>query len=149
MKRPLVHELAEAIDGMASIGEANLFRATNGLIPPLPGMNGPVNTRVMSEMKMILDTFQSALAVGTADDENSGSDVGGTTTASGQARLRAMRQVIEEISSLLTDERLREDAEPLLEEIVSVIRMVAVEVLEIRGSRAMRSILQLSPPSAA
>lgn len=147
LKRPLVHELAEAIDGMASMGEANLFRATNGLIPQLPGMNGPVNTRVMSEMKMILDTFQSALAVGTAD--GNGNNNSGGTTANGQARLLAMRQVLDEISTLLTDERLREDAEPLLEEVVSVIRMVAVEVLEIRGSRAMRSILQLSPPSAA
>jgi hypothetical protein len=144
LKRPLVHELAEAIDGMASIGEANLFRATNGLVPALPGMNGPVNTRVMSEIRIFLDTFQSALAVGTAnEDGNNESGAGG-----GQARLLAMRQVVDEIATLLTDERLREDAEPLLEEIVSVIRMVAVEVLEIRGSRAMRSILQLNPPSA-
>jgi len=153
LKRPLVHELAEAIDGMASIGEANLFRATNGLIPPLPGMNGPVNNRVISEMKMILDTFQSALAVGTADDnsknESASGGVGGGAAASGQARLLAMRQVVDEVATLLTDERLREDAEPLLEEIVSVVRMVAVEVLEIRGSRAMRSILQLNAPSTA
>jgi len=153
LKRPLVHELAEAIDGMASIGEANLFRATNGLIPPLPGMNGPVNNRVISEMKMILDTFQSALAVGTADDnsknESSSGGVGGGAAASGQARLLAMRQVVDEVATLLTDERLREDAEPLLEEIVSVVRMVAVEVLEIRGSRAMRSILKLNAPSTA
>merc|ERR1711935_587955 len=141
LKRPLVHELAEAIDGMASIGEANLFRATNGLIPPLPGMNGPVNTRVMSEMQMILDTFQSALA--------SPSNEADGVASSGQARLQAMRQVVDEIAALLTDERLRGDAEPLLEEIISVVRMVAVEVLEIRGSRAMRSILQLAPPSAA
>ncbi len=137
LKRPLVHELAEAIDGMASIGEANLFKATNGLIPQLPGMNGPVNTRVMSEMQMILETFQSALATSN-ETENLPA-----------ARLLAMRQVIDEIATLLTDERLREDAEPLLEEIVSVVRMVAVEVLEIRGSRAMRSILQISPSSAA
>ncbi len=141
LKRPLVHELAEAIDGMASIGEANLIRATNGLLPPLPGMNGPINTRVMSEMQMILETFQSALA--TPSSEGNG------LAANGQARILAMRQVLDEVAALLTDERLREDAEPLLEEITSVIRMVAVEVLEIRGSRAMRSILQLSPPSAA
>jgi hypothetical protein len=159
LKRPLVHELAEAIDGMASIGEANLFRVTNGLIPPLPGMNGPVNTRVMSEMKMILDTFQSALAADdgkrrgsslssgtTSNSSGVGGGVAAAAAASGQARLLAMRQVLDEVANLLTDERLREDAEPLLEEIVSVVRMVAVEVLEIRGSRAMRSILQLTPP---
>jgi len=139
LKRPLVHELAEAIDGMASIGEANLFKATNGLIPQLPGMNGPVNTRVMNEMELLLNTFQSALAT-------SGESETGNLPA---ARLLAMRQVVDEMATLLTDERLREDAEPLLEEIVSVVRMVAVEVLEIRGSRAMRSILQLSPPRAA
>jgi len=140
LKRPLVHELAEAVDGMASIGEANLFKATNGLLPSLPGMNGPVNTRVMSEMKQLLDTFQSALAIGATT--NSGNN------ANGQARLLAMRQVVDEMGILLTDERLRKDAEPLLEEIVSVTRMVAVEVLEIRGSRAMRSILQLNPASS-
>jgi len=133
LKRPLVHELAEAIDGMASIGEANIFRVTNGLLPSLPGMNGPVNTRVISEMRMVLDTFQNALAVRT----NKGTD-------SGQAKLQAIRQVVDEISTLLTDERLREDSEPLLEEIRSVVQMVAVEVLEIRGSRAMRSILQIN-----
>jgi len=133
LKKPLVHELAEAIDGMASIGEANIFRVTNGLLPSLPGMNGPVNTRVISEMRMVLDTFQNALAVRT----NNGTD-------SGQPRLQAMRQVVDEMSTLLTDERLRADAEPLLEEIRSVVQMVAVEVLEIRGSRAMRSILQIS-----
>ena len=133
LKRPLVHELAEAIDGMASIGEGNLLRATNGLLPALPGMNGPVNERVMGEMRMMLDTFQDALTV-----EDSGSF--------GQARIEAMRQLIEEVGTLLADERLRQDAGPLLEEVRSVIQMVAVEVLEIRGSRAMRSILRLPTP---
>ncbi len=134
LKRPLVHELAEAIDGMASMGEANLFRVTNGLIPPLPGMNGPVNRRVMAEMRMMLDTFRSALTVETGNR---------TAGYQGQARILAMRQILDEVSSLLADERLRGDAEPLLQEIFSVVQMVAVEVLEIRGSRAMRTILQL------
>jgi hypothetical protein len=135
LKRPLVHELAEAIDSMASIGEARLLQATNGFLPPLPGMGGPVNDRVMSEMKMMLDTFQNALAV--KGDEND--------TRMGRARMEAMQELISELGTLLTDERLREDAGPLLEEVRSVIQMVAVEVLEIRGSRAMRSILRLSP----
>ena len=133
LKRPLVRELAEAIDGMASIGEANLLRATNGLLPTLPGMNGPVNERVMGEMRMMLDTFQDALAVEEGDD-----------LGMGQARLEAMRQLLDELGTLLTDERLRQDAGPLLEEVRSVIQMVALEVLEIRGSRAMRSLLRLA-----
>lgn len=133
LKRPLVHELAEAIDGMASIGEARLQAATNGLLPPLPGMNGPVNDRVMSEMRMMLDTFQDALAV-----------EGNENTGMGRARLEAMQQLVGEIGALFTDERLREDAGPLLDEVRSVIQMVAVEVLEIRGSRAMRSIFRLA-----
>ncbi|KAL3925859.1 MAG: hypothetical protein SGARI_005769 [Bacillariaceae sp.] len=131
LKRPLVHELAEAIDGMASMGEANLLQATNGLLPPLPGMSGPINRRVMNEMGMMLDTFRNAMAV---EDEDSGS------------RLLAMRQVVDEVTAILRDERIREDAGPLLDEVRSVIQMVAVEVLEIRGSRAMRSILQVAPP---
>ena len=137
LKRPLVHELAEAIDGMASMGEARLFQITNGLLPALPGMNGPINDRVMSEIRMMLSTFQDALAVdGDAKDDNLGM---------GRARFEAMQQLVGEISSLVTDERLREDAGPLLDEVRSVIQMVAVEVLEIRGSRAMRSILRLNP----
>jgi hypothetical protein len=136
LKRPLVHELAEAIDGMASIGEGNILRATNGLLPSLPGMNGPINRRVMSEMRMMLDTFRSALTVEKHDGDTRG-----------QARLLAMRQVIDEVAVLLTDERLRKDSEPLLQEVRSVIQMVAVEVFEIRGSRAMRTILQLAPPT--
>lgn len=132
LKRPLVHELAEAIDGVASMGEANLLRATNGLLPALPGMNGPVNERVMEEMRMMLDTFQNALNV--EESRNLGT---------GQARLEAMRQLLDEVGFLLADERLRQDAGPLLDEVRSVIQMVAVEVLEIRGSRAMRSLLRL------
>jgi hypothetical protein len=133
LKRPLVHELAEAIDGMASLGEANLLRLTNGLLPALPGMNGPINERVMAEMRMMLDTFQDALNV-----KESGS------LGMGQARLDAMRQLLDELGMLLADERLRQDAGPLLEQVRSVIQMVAVEVLEIRGSRAMRSLLRLA-----
>jgi hypothetical protein len=137
LKRPLVHELAEAIDGMASIGEARLLQAGNGLLPALPGMNGPVNERVMKEMRMMIDTFQDALGKTPNGDE--------TFVGKNQARLETMRQLLEEISVLLTDERLREDAGPLLDEVRSVIQMVAVEVLEIRGSRAMRSIMRLTP----
>lgn len=37
LKEPLVHELAEAIDGMASMGENNLMEMSRGLIRPLPG----------------------------------------------------------------------------------------------------------------
>lgn len=137
LKRPLVHELAEAIDGMASIGESRLLQATNGILPPLPGMNGPINDRVMSEMRMMLDTFQDAMTV---EEENNNN--------TGRARVEAMQQLISEIGTLLTDERLRDDAGPLLDEVRSVIQMVAVEVLEIRGSRAMRSILQLTPSAS-
>ncbi len=89
LKKPLVHELAEAIDGMASIGEANLLRFTRGFLPPLPGMNGPVNNKRMEELQLVL--------------------------------------------------------EAMLAEISSVAQMVAVEVLEIRGTRAMRDMLRLEP----
>jgi hypothetical protein len=135
LKRPLVHELAAFIDGMASMGEANLFRASRGLLPALPGMNGPINTRVMKEMQMMLGTFQDALAVET-----------NASVGAGRARLEAMRELLSELVTLMSDERLREDGEPLLAEVQSVVQMVAVEVLEIRGSRAMRSLLRLGAP---
>jgi hypothetical protein len=132
LKRPLVHELAEFIDGMASMGEANLLRASNGLFPSLPGMNGPINKRVMDEMQMMLETFQDALAVEANE-----------STGATQARFQALRELVTELGVLLTDERLRQEAQPLLAEVRSVIQMVAVEVLEIRGSRAMRDVLRL------
>ena len=123
---------------MASMGEANLLRASNGLLPPLPGMNGPVNKRVMDEMQMMLETFQDALAV----------EVEGST-GNTQARFQALRELVTELGNLLTDERLRQDAQPLLAEVRSVAQMVAVEVLEIRGSRAMRDVLRLGGASAS
>jgi hypothetical protein len=131
LKLPLVHKLAEATDGMASVGEANLLQAANGLLPPLPGMSWPINHRVMNEMSMMLDTFRNAMAI-----ENNESGF----------RLLAYRQVLDEITAILRDERLREDAGPLLEEVRSDIQMAAVEELEIQGSRAMRSILRVAPP---
>eukprot|EP00529_Nitzschia_sp_RCC80_P004028 CAMPEP_0113490756 /NCGR_PEP_ID=MMETSP0014_2-20120614/27209_1 /TAXON_ID=2857 /ORGANISM="Nitzschia sp." /LENGTH=967 /DNA_ID=CAMNT_0000384535 /DNA_START=35 /DNA_END=2934 /DNA_ORIENTATION=+ /assembly_acc=CAM_ASM_000159 len=131
LKRPLVHELAEAIDGMASIGEANLLRVTNGLLPPLPGMNGPVNRKVLSEMGMLVDTFRNALAMDpqrtTTTSSNGGTGSSSNIATANEAdRLAAFRQLVDEMSMLLRDERLREDAGPLLEEVRSVIQMVAV-----------------------
>lgn len=58
LKKPLVHELAEVIDGGASALEANLFRNAPLL---LPGMRGPVNERRMEEMRAMVETFQEAV----------------------------------------------------------------------------------------
>jgi hypothetical protein len=149
LKKPLVHELAEAIDGMASIGEKNLLQATRGLLPALPGMGGPVNTKRMEEVNLLLETFQNALLLNNNNNSNSkGSDIDDTTTtataSAAQLRIETILEFVQEIISLVNDDRMRQDAEPLLAEIRSVFRMVAVEVLEIRGSRAMRSVLRLA-----
>lgn len=128
-----VQELAEAIDGMASTGEANLIRISNGLFPMLPGSNGPVNTRRMDEISMMLETFRDAIALQNENDEN--------LTLMDLARMEVIMEIFRAVSSFISDTRLRQDTEPVLEELQSVIRMVAVEILEIRGSRAMRSIL--------
>jgi hypothetical protein len=130
LKKPLVHELAEAIDGMASIGEASLLRFTRGMLPPLPGMNGPVNARRMDELKLVLDTFQDAIVVNRGGPQ-------------GQDRMEGIMELLRELVSLLNDDRLRDDAGPMLAEIQSVFQLVAVEVLEIRGSRAMRSMMKM------
>ena len=132
LKKPLVHELAEAIDGMASIGEANLVRMTRGIMPTLPGMNGPVNAKRMEELQMLLNTFQDALVV-----------QGEGALDRGRARVESLMEFVRDLLTLLNDDKLRKDAGPMLAEVQSVFQLVAVEVLEIRGSRAMRSVLRL------
>lgn len=127
LKKPLVHELSEIIDGMASSGEANLLRLSKGIVRPLPGGNGPVNTRRMEELNLFLETLQNAL------EEN----------VSGHARIETITTILGEAAAILSDDKRREEARPLLQEVTSVFRMVAVNVLEIRGSRAMRRILRL------
>jgi len=99
----------------------------------LPGSNGPVNTRRMDEISMMLETFRDAIALQNENDEN--------RTLKDLARMEVIMEIFRAVSSFITDTRLRQDTEPVLEELLSVIRMVAVEILEIRGSRAMRSIL--------
>lgn len=143
----LLQELAEAIDGMASNGEANLLRLSRGIFPVLPGMNGPVNTRRMEELSLMMETFRHALIVEdgtgakTAVESSSFSIM--KDNRNRIARMETIVELVRAVSGLLRNARLRQDAEPLLEELQSVIQMVAVEVLEIRGSRAMRSILHV------
>ena len=132
LKEPLVHELAEAIDGMASMGESNLLRISRGLVRPLPGGNGPINTKRMDEMRAVVNVLQSALKV----DGNHGGE-------KRQERMELAREFAQEMLYILNDEQRRESAAPLLSELTSVIQMVAVEVLEIRSSRAIRGMLGL------
>lgn len=131
LKEPLVHELAEAIDGMASIGESNLLRMSRGIIRPLPGGNGPINKKRMVEIRAVIEVLQSALSV---DDD---------VDTKGNDRLELVRGLAQELLLILNDKSRRELVEPILEELTSVIQMVAVEVLEIRSSRAIRGMLGL------
>jgi len=133
LKEPLVHELAETIDGMASLSEANLIRLTRGIVPPLPGGNGPVNEKRMEEMRALADVLQSALqGKGGAAEQR-------------QERMSFMMELLRELLNFVSDERRREEAAPIVNEVRSVFQMVAVEVLEMRGNRALRNILRLSP----
>lgn len=133
LKEPLVHELAEAIDGMASMGESTLLRLSRGLVRPLPGGNGPINTKRMEEMKAVVDVLQSAVA---GDTEDSGEQR--------QERVELAREFAQGGLLLFGDEEKRELAAPILAELTSVIQMVAVEVLELRSSRAIRGMLGIS-----
>jgi len=133
LKEPLVHELAEAIDGIASMGESNLLRLSRGFIRPLPGGNGPINTKRMEEMRAVVEVLQSALEV---DDEDGGEEH--------QDRAQMAREFAQGGLLLFNDAERRELAAPILAELTSVIQMVAVEVLEIRSSRAIRGILGIS-----
>ena len=133
LKEPLVHELAEAIDGMASMGESNLLRLSRGFIRPLPGGNGPINTKRIEEIKAVLDVLQSALVIGEANSSGEGR----------QERIEMAREFAQAIFLLVNDEERREFVSPVLSELTSVFQMVAVEVMEIRSSRAIRSVLGL------
>ena len=62
---------------------------------------------------------------------------------SGSARVEAIIELFRSAISFMGDARTQRDAGPLLEELQSVIQMVAVEVLEIRGSRAVRGFLRV------
>ncbi len=132
LKEPLVHELAEAIDGMASIGEANLLRLSRGIVRPLPGGNGPINERRLEEMKAVADVLQSALKI---DADGSGEIR--------RKRLELAKEFAQEMLLILNDDKGRDYAGPILSELTNVIQMVAVEVLEIRSSRAIRGMLGL------
>jgi len=166
LKRPLIIELAETIDGMASMTEANLLRLSRGLIRPVPGGNGPVNTRRMEELGQLITTLQNAISESTTTTDNlnvinDGSSAGGVATTitdtggggvgigdvseRGRARLESLMAILREVLALLGDTERIEEARPLFDEVLEVVRMVAVQVLEIRGSRAMRSILQFAP----
>jgi hypothetical protein len=127
LKKPLVHELAESIDGIASMGEANLFKLSRGLFPLLPGSNGPINARRMEEMRIMIDTLNDAMS------QRSGGGVG---------RIEAIMEVLGEVSSFLRRDEIQSEAGILLEELQSVAQMVAVEVLEIRGARAIRTLVR-------
>lgn len=133
LKKPLVIELAETIDAMASTGEANLMRVSRGLLRPLPGGNGPVNTKRMEELRMFVETLQNALVM-----EHS-------IAGDGRARIESILSFLKEVVAVISDDMRRDDAAPIIDEILSVSQMVAVQILEIRGARAMRNILRLDP----
>lgn len=74
----------------------------------------------------MVDTFREALL------ENRNSNT---------SRIEAIVEVFRALQSFLANERMRQDAGPVLEELQSVAQMVAVEVLEIRGRRAIRGLV--------
>lgn len=97
--------------------------------------NGPINTKRMEEMRAVVDVLQSALSM-TGDGDNDDNKR--------QERLELVQEFARELLLLLNDEERRETAAPLIEELRSVVQMVAVEVLEIRSSRAIRRVLRLA-----
>ena len=133
---------------MASVGEANLLRLSNGIIRPLPGGNGPVNLKRMEELSAFLETLQNALSVNSSSTSSTSSG-GGQDDIDTRQRIESFMSLLNEVITLLSDEKRREESKPLLEEVSSVVRMVAVDVLEKRGSRFMRSILNLSPVASS
>ena len=79
----------------------------------------------------MIEVLQSALSVDDDADKR------------GNDRLELVRGLTQELLLILNDPTRRELVEPILEEVTSVIQMVAVEVLEIRSSRAIRDVIGL------
>jgi len=130
----LVHELAQSIDTLASFNENNLLRLSNGLIRPLlPGGNGPINEQRIQEIQSVLEMIR--LSTVSSNDKNN---------EDSRIKLKTFLDFTRQILDMWRDERMRADMAPILNEVYSVCQNVAVEVLEIRGSRAMRKMFQLS-----
>ena len=64
-----------------------------------------------------------------------------------QERIELAREFAQAILLIMNDEEKREFVSPVLAELRSVIQMVAVEVMEIRSSRAIRSVLGIASAS--
>ena len=95
---------------MASVGEANLLRLSRGLVPALPGMNGPVNMRRMDEISRMLATFRDALVV--ENTSSRGTNRSPIDNIRNVARMETLMDIFRAVSSFLSDERLRQEAGP-------------------------------------
>ena len=102
----------------------------------------------MEDLGNMLDMIQSALIESSKSQQTQPGNgaIGIVSGVVATERLEVFAVYLREIIALVSDERRREDAAPILAEVQSVSQMVAVEVLQIRGSRAMRSVLNLRPP---
>ena len=105
---------------------------SRGLIRPLPGGLGPINQSRMKEIQDLLELVISAVTE-RAKDRGS-NDIG------------IILELMNELILIVSDEKRRKEAEPILSEITSVAQLVAAEVLEIRGRRAIRRLLISSAP---
>jgi hypothetical protein len=97
-------------------------------------MNGPVNDKRIEELRLLLETVQTAVG-----------EQASATSIGKRARMAALMDLVRDLVALVNDDRMRQDAGPINFELQSVFQMVAVEVLEIRGTRAVRSVLRLGP----
>lgn len=119
------NEFFDDSTGMASSGEANIMRITRGLIRPLPGGLGPVNESRMREIQDLIYLMASAISERTTE--------GGS--------IETVTEIVNELISIISDEKKRREAEPIIAEISNVAQLVAAEVLEIRGRRVIRRML--------
>ena len=88
----------------------------------MPGGNGPVNSRRMEEVGSFLETLQNALVLE------------GNVAEAGKARAESLIAILREAAVIFADDKRRDEAMPILQEVTNVFQLVAVEVLEIRGS---------------
>ena len=136
LKEPLIAEIADTIDELASLGEINLERVTRGLLRAPPGGKGPVQgdrvdvvMGIGEEVRRSLDKMQKGEGGGSGGGDGGGGGGGGAEVVF--AAFTAW------ISEMRTDESKRSELGMVADAAGSVVREVAAQVVEKRGLRAV------------
>ena len=127
LKEPLVREIAETVDGLASASELSLQRATLGLVRPPPGGAGPVDEERVEYAISFANVVSEGLRRQAPSDDT-------------EALLSLFTSAIQWVRDVTGDEGRREELSVVIGAAGDVAREVAALVLETRGRRVVKSL---------